>query len=299
MKAKLITLIVTLAMSFSLASAQDFVFRVLANKGENSINKDSSWEPLKTGSTIQSEDKIKVGSDSYVGLYHSTGRTVELKEAGEYTTEDLLKTINTAGTSVAGKYADFVLSKMQAGEGSGHRMSVTGAVERATDDASLKVLMPSSVELFNEEAFVRWSEVEGQHNYKVILKNMFDEVIMESRTSKPSIMIDFEDPKLAGEKLVIFSVKLADDENVQSAEYGIKKLSADEKKKLEESYQALKLEVGDDSALDKLIYAAFFEDNNLMIDALTNYEYAIEMAPGVDDFKNAYEQFLVRNGLGN
>ncbi len=299
MKTNFITLILTLVLSVSLVYGQDFAFRVMATKGENNVLTGGEWQPLKTGTKIQENETIKVGSDSYVGLYHHTGRTLELKSSGEFTTGDLLEKISTAQTSVAGKYADFVLSKMQSEEGSGHRMSVTGAVERATDDASLKVLMPSSVELYNEEAIVRWSEVEGDHNYKVVLKNMFDDVIMEAQTEEPAIKLNFEDPRLDGEKLIIFSVRLADDESVQSAEYGIKKLMEDEKESIQGSYEALKAEIGDDSALDKLIYAAFFEDNNLMIDALTNYEYAIQMSPDVDDFKSAYEQFIVRNGLGN
>jgi hypothetical protein len=177
-------------------------------------------------------------------------------------------------------------------------MNVTGAVERATDDASIKVNLPSSVELFSPEAIITWADVEGNHDYKVILKNMFDEVIMETTTSDPSINLDFNDAKLKDQRLVIFSVKLKDDESIQSGEYGIKKLSREEAETIRNSYESLKSEIGDDSSLDKIILASFFEENNLIIDAATNYENAIKLSPDVEDFKDAYRQFLLRNGLG-
>jgi hypothetical protein len=299
MKTQLTTLTIVLMLIAGFAFGQDFTFRVLVNKGENSLNSNGQWTPLKTGTTIQSNDKVKVGANAYLGLYHSTGRTLELTDAGEFLASDLEKKVSTSETSVAGKYANFVLSKMQGDDGSGHRLSVTGAVERATDDSSLKVMLPSSTDLYNPEAVIRWAEVEGNDDYTVTLKNMFDEVIMEKKTTGNKIKLDFNDPKLAQEKLVILSVKLTGDENVQSAEYGIKKLSEKEKTKITESLDALKKEIGDDSALDKLIFAAFFEDNNLMIDASTNYEYAIDLSPGVQDFQNAYDQFIQRNGFGN
>lgn len=127
---------------------------------------------------------------------------------------------------------------------------------------------------------------------------MFDEVIMETTTNEPSIKLDFNDPKLKDQRLVIFSVKLKDDNSVASGEYGIKKLTNEEAATIKSSYDSLKSEIGDESALSKIIMASFFEENNLIIDAATNYQDAIKMSPDVDDFKNAYKQFLTRNGLG-
>ena len=297
MKTKLTTTTLILLFSFGLVFGQDYAFKVLGNKGDNQVKQGSNWVTLKTGSTIKDGETLKIGTDSYLGLLHSTGRTLELKEAGEYAVTDLEKKISSGSASVASKYADFVLSKMT-NNGQSNTMAVTGAVERSTDDASIKVNLPSSVDLFNPEAIITWEPVEGNHQYDVVLKNMFDEVIMETTTSDPMIDLNFDDPKLKDQRLVIFSVKLKDDDAKQSGEYGIKKLTKDEAESIKASLDSLKSEIGDETALDKIILASFYEENNLMIDAATNYEYAIKMSPGVDDFKNAYKQFLTRNGLG-
>jgi len=298
MKTKLTISVIALFFTLGLVYGQDYAFKVLGNNGTNTVKTGGQWTALKTGSVIKEGETVKVGANSYLGLVHSSGRSLELKEPGEYPVSDLVKKINTGSTSIASKYADFVLSKMNNSGGQGNNMAVTGAVERATDDNSIKVNLPSSVEIFNPEAIISWVPVTGNHDYKIVLKNMFDEVIMETTTRDPMITLNFNDPKLKDQRLVIFTVKLNDDESVQSGDYGIKKLSKKESDTVKSSYDALKSEIGDDSSLDKIIYASFFEENNLIIDAATNYKYAIQMSPGVKDFEDAYKQFLSRNGLG-
>jgi len=299
MKALLTTTIFTVALALNIAVGQDYAFRVLANKGTNQVNKDGSWVALKTGTSIQEADVLKLADGSYLGLLHSSGRTLELKEAGEFKVSELLSKVSTGSSSVASKYANYVMNKMANQDGTGHRMSVTGAVERATDNSSLKVFIPESVDLYNSDAVITWEGVEGDPEYTVTLKNMFDEVIFEEKTEDSNITLDFDDPKIKDEILVIFNVKLVEDESVASDEYGIKRLSKEETQEIDVTLNALRAEVGDDSPLDKLIYASFYEDNDLLIDALTNYVGAMEMSPDVDDFKDAYQQFILRNGLGD
>ncbi len=299
MKTKLTTTALLLVLSIGLVFGQDYAFKVLGTKGDNEVKSGDNWVSLKTGSTIKAGETVKLGADSYLGLLHSSGRTLELKDEGEYQVADLEKKMSSGSASIASKYADFVLSKMTNSSGQGNNMAVTGAVERSADDAGIKVNLPSSTELYNPDAIITWKPVEGNPEYDVVLKNMFDEVIMETTTNEPSIKLNFDDPKLKDQRLVIFSVKLKNDDSKHSGEYGIKKLTRDEAESIKSSLDSLKSEIGDNTALDKIILASFYEENNLIIDAATNYEYAIEMSPGVDDFKNAYKEFLARNGLGN
>ena len=52
-----------------------------------------------------------------------------------------------------------------------------------------------------------------------------------------------------------------------------------------------------ETALNKFIMAGFYEENKLLIDAITAYEQAIKLAPDVPTYKEAYEEFLLRNKL--
>jgi hypothetical protein len=90
---------------------------------------------------------------------------------------------------------------------------------------------------------------------------------------------------------------LKGDEEVKSDDFGIKRLSNTEAAKVDQNIKGLKSEVNEETPLNKIIYASFFEENNLVLDALTKYEEAIEMSPEVQDFQDMYQSFLVKNGL--
>jgi hypothetical protein len=49
--------------------------------------------------------------------------------------------------------------------------------------------------------------------------------------------------------------------------------------------------------LNKFILAGFYEEHKLYIDAGTAYQQAIKMAPDVPSYKEAYDDFLIRNGF--
>ena len=51
------------------------------------------------------------------------------------------------------------------------------------------------------------------------------------------------------------------------------------------------------NALNKLLIAGFYEQNKLLIDAGTAYLEAIKLAPDVPQYKEAYNDFLLRYGL--
>src|SRR6185503_19175493 len=64
------------------AQAQDYAFKVLANKGANEYKSGDSWQSIKTGASLKAGDELKVSENSYIGLVHATGKPLELKQAG-------------------------------------------------------------------------------------------------------------------------------------------------------------------------------------------------------------------------
>ncbi|MEO9964610.1 MAG: hypothetical protein ABJF11_02405 [Reichenbachiella sp.] len=285
---------------------QSFVFRVLASKGANQVKKAQNGEtvPLKTGATLMSGDELIAASGAYIGLMHKTGRTIEVRNPGVTKITDLETKLASSKSSVANKYAKFVMNKMNDDDGdlaSNYRrnMKATGAVERATSSASLKVLLPSSVDVLNPEAIVRWEGSEELPNasYIVSIKNIFDEEIFSAETSNTSININFDDDNLSNERLVILNVKVKDNDEIKSSDYGIKRMSSDDAASINENLDALRADISEDSPLNNLIFASFYEENNLILDAMTQYEKAVLASPDVEDFKTLYDDFLINNGL--
>jgi len=304
MKSRILTLIIGSLFIASSSIAQNYTFRVLVNKGDNSMKTGSSdWQKVKTGARLNDGDILKVVDGGYMGLVHSSGKTKEIKKAGEYDIKDLSSSIVAGSQNIATKYADYVLSKMSPQQMEQNRKkyaSVTGAVERGENDAAIKILMPTSGNVLNDKVIVRWDPVEGNPTYQVTLKNIFEEVIMMTETTETTYTIDFSNPKLEGatdDNLLIVSVNLKGNEAIKSKPAAIERISKDEAANYEVKLNALKSDLGEASSINSLILAEFYEENNLILDALTSYETAIQISPDVPYFKEAYDEFLMRNQL--
>jgi tetratricopeptide (TPR) repeat protein len=283
--------------ALNLAQAQDYTFKVLANKGSNEVKSGDAWQAIKTGDRLKTGDELKVSENSYVALVHSTGKPMELKQSGNYKVADLASKVG-AGTSVLNKYTDFILSSNSA-EAKKNRLSATGAVHRGLAD--IKVFLPENqyAEIYNNNVIVNWEATKGGGPYVVIVKNMFDEELMKLETPENSVQIDRANPKLANEDALLVEVKSKSDGKSKSEQHLIKKLSIARQEAIKKSLAEMGNDVKEETALNKFIMAGFYEENKLFIDAITAYEQAIKLAPDVPTYKEAYEEFLLRNKLKN
>jgi hypothetical protein len=297
MKTRKLTLIFALTTLSCYVFAQDYTFKVLANKGSNEVKSGETWQPLRTGASLRETDEIKLADNAYIGLVHASGKPLEVKKAGNYTVKKLAQDMKT-GSTVLNKYTDFILSSNSA-EAKKNRLSATGAVHRATETASLNLVFPdkNKAEVFNTTAVVSWTDAKAAGPYVVSILNLFEEEIMKIETAETSVKIDLSDPKLASEPNLLVEVASKADKKITSKQHMIKKLGAVEKENVKKSLGEIMGEVTEPTALNKLLLAGFYEENNLIIDAITAYEEAIQLAPDVPTFQEAYDEFLLRQNL--
>jgi hypothetical protein len=294
MKKSKILLVVGFLTISSLTFGQDYAFKVLANKGSNEVKSGDAWQSIKTGASLKLTDELKVSENGYLGLVSSGGKPIEIKVAGPYKVSDLTAKIST-GSSVLNKYTDFILSSNSA-EAKKNRLSATGAVHRGLED--IKVFLPLNQysSIYNTTAIINW-EAKGGGPYVVTLKNMWEDELMKAETPETSIEVNLSDAKFANEAAILVEVRSKVDANSKSEQHLIKKLPPEEQEKIKKALAEVNAEVKDGNALDNLILAGFYEENKLYIDAITAYEKAIKIAPDVPSYKEAYEEFLLRNKM--
>ena len=275
---------------------QDYAFKVLANKGSNEYKSGEAWQSIKTGASLKSGDELKLSENSYLGLVHASGKPLELRQAGSYKVADLAAKLS-GGTSVLNKYTDFILSSNSA-EAKKNRLSATGAVHRG-EPSSLSVSLPppQNSSIYGKWIVVRWETPKSGGPYFVTLKNIFEEDLVKFETPETSLRIDLSDPKLSNESAFLVEVSSKADAKTKSEGKVVKKLSPAEVERVRKAYTEISGEVAEESALNKFIQAGFYEQNGLLIDALTSYEDAIRMAPDIDSYKEARDEFLYRNKL--
>ena len=301
---KLSLIVIVLGMLIQGAYAQDYAFRVLASKGQNMVKSGSAdWKVLKTGAKLNKGEEVKLANNGYLGLVHSSGKTMELKEASTYDIAKLSSELGSSSQNIASKYADFVMSKMSPEQKEENRRkyaSVTGAAERGSSDASIDIYMPQSVSVLNNKAVIRWEPIKENAVYVVNLKNLFEEKIMVAETSDPFYTIDFENDQIKNaivENLIIVNVSLKDDESISSKNAAIELMNDEDAKSYKVELNGLEANIGNETSINNLILAEFYEEKGLVLDAITSYESAVKLSPDVEYFQEAYDEFLIRNRL--
>lgn len=295
-KFALSALILSLFVS-NAAFGQNVVFKVLANKGVNEVKSGDTWTPLKTGSALKDTDEIKVSPNCYLGLVHAaTGKPLEIKVPDVYKVSELAQKVGT-GATVLQKYTDFILSSNSA-EAKKTRLSATGAVHRG-ETLPIHLLLPENqhAALFNSTAVISWENTKVAGPYVLTVMNMFDEPLDQIVTPETSYTVNFSNSKYVNQSALIVQVSSKTDSREVSKAHLIKRLSPSEQENIRKSLDEISSELNEPTALNKLILAGFYEENRLLIDAITAYEEAIKLAPDVPSYQEAFDDFLLRNGI--
>lgn len=290
---KLVILALFLASS-PVVMAQDYAFKVLAHKGNSEVKSGSAWEPLKTGTTLQPGDEVKLGENAYVGLVHASGKPVEVKESGVHKVSELEAKV-PSGSSVLNKYTDFILSSND--DLRKNRQTATGAITRTTTPAApgaIKVFLPENTTVFNKSVIVSWEERANEGPYVVRVMNMFEDVLHKAETSQNSYTIDLTSPKVAKEPAILIEVS-SKDKKMVSRKHMIRQMTPTDYERIASELNSIKQEISEENALSKVLVAGFYENNNLLADAILAYEEAVRLQP--EAFNEAYEEFMIRNNL--
>lgn len=295
MKAKKLSLVIALVFASVLVFGQDYAFKVMANKGSNEVKSGDSWQPLKTGASLKAGDELKIAPNAYLGLISAKGKPVEIREAGNLKVADIKV---GESTSALNKYTDFILSSDA--EGKKNKLGATGAVVRGDKEVrAIALILPEKEYpfVYNSTAVINWDGGETKGPYVVLVKDMYEEVLTKFETPEVSIKLDLNDPKFAAENAIFIEVATKANVKVASSKHYIKRMPAAEKERITKLRTEIIGDVTEESPLNKIFLARFYEENGLLIDAIGEYEAAVKLAPDVPTFKEYYDDFLYRRGM--
>jgi hypothetical protein len=272
-------------------NGQDYVFKVLASKGTNQIKTTSGTTKLYTGSTIKNGDKIILSENSYVGLAHKSGKTIELKKQGEYDINSLLKTLSIQNSSTTNKYVNYIAGEIKKTENDDMAknrykyMSVVGSVERSTDQISL--FAPHTAQAY-DKVYLIWTKVEKETEYSIEIENLFGERVGNIITHDTTTILNLNNLK---DKFFVIKIKGVTT-NTTSDIYQIRFPSDENREIIRKELESLQID--DTTPIGKLLLASFYEEKKIYYEALKCYQDAVQMEPTVDDYQIARGQFIER-----
>ncbi|NJM24166.1 MAG: hypothetical protein HC859_00030 [Bacteroidia bacterium] len=281
-----------LVITFAATAQGDYTFRVMVNKGANQVKAGKDWVPIKVGAQLKSNDEVKVAENAYLGLVHVNGKPLEVRKAGNHKVIDLASQVS-GGSSVLNKYTDFILSENSQKK---NNLAATGAVHRGTE--FIQVFLPGSEQalVFNDKVTITWDS-SAKAPFLVTMSSLFEEELDRIETTKYSVDINLADRKFEYEDNINVKVYSKGDPTKVSEVYTLRRYSKADKTRIKAALTQLGDAIAEETALNKLFLAGFYEQNRLIIDASTAYQEAAKLAPDVPQYREAYEEFLLRAGL--
>jgi len=281
---------------FSTGHCQNYIFKVMANKGNNQFQlaSQSTWYPIKLGSSLNKGDKLLVDQNAYLGLLHNSGHTMELSEMGTFDIEQLASKVGTRKKGISAKYAEFVLNDL---EDKDHGQLKNSIETRGLNAERIHIFLPFTVKIFNPSLVIHWSKLSGDKTYILSVNNMFGELLKQFETSSNQLQLDLSQDEFINEKLFIVNVSLKDDKSIVSSDIGLEKLIGEKADLIMQEVEQLNEEINSESALGQIVLASYYEHHDLLVDAIYHYHEATKLAPEVPDFETMYHAFLIRNNL--
>lgn len=303
MKTKSLLLVALMLLFAGTTMAQDYAFRVLTAKGNNTASKNA----IRVGSKLNNTDVIVMEEGGYLGLLHTNGQTVELRTKGTYKVNELANNLKASnGSSLTARYASYVVSELTTsaeeanGENSYKHQQKTGAVKRG-DVKGIMVIQESKVTMLGDKMEIEWFVYEDiakvskkdVHQYRVVLTDLRNNELYTETTKENSFVIDFSRPELQDQTAVIYRIEVADqdkqDKKIGSSNQVIER-EGDAKKEIRDQLD----QIGDDTALGHLIKAQYLEEKGYYAEAAMAYKAAIALAPQVETYKILYDGFTER-----
>lgn len=295
---RLIAIILLAMFAEAEISAQSALFTVIASGGKVFLSgRDTSqWIQLTAGSRVFKGDRIKTGDNSYLGLCHMNGRTLEILKEGVYKADELSEKLAAENTSVTKKLTDFLVGEIVT-KNKGKDMKYISAVARENltyidkDFPAFTFVMDSSVTF-------RWYPAKDVHTYAFRLLNPSGGTVLIKETSDTSITVNIEELNLEPEKHYSWFVFNPENPEVSSDSSYIMTLTRSGLEALKDSLAELRNDLSDRmSPLNQIMIATFFENNKMNLNALEYYERSAVYTGHVPEFQKKYLLFLIRAGL--
>ncbi len=293
-----------LLLGLALSADEKEEFKVLSKFGSVSIKRDGkeNWKKVRTGDKVFKKDVLKVGKDSFVSLLYKTGICTTIDNVGEFTSEEIARDLEKEESRLSNKVFSNLLSKVEQNteffnsDELNQKIDMNSMVFRAIEgQPAISVRNPASSYFIDSVVEFSWFRNGSAADYKLVIKNLYDEKIYELNTKDSAVKINFAD---AGIKKGIFYFWYVLNGDARSEDRYIFRVKDGRAEEINDTVSIIKNEYKNGAgSLRDLALASYYEISGINNRAMEFYRKAMENNPGSEDLKRFYLLYLIRNDL--
>ncbi|TAL68582.1 MAG: hypothetical protein EPN82_09900 [Bacteroidetes bacterium] len=285
--------------------SQSYEFCVLGKLGNCYVRLygNKEWSELKTGDQLKHSDLISLKDNSYLGLVHASGKTMELKQAGEYKISKLADDLNENTASMLPNLLEVIFGKKTnlkdiLESKQSKKVYSKGAIERGIELEQISVLSPKKIILISEDVNLLWGKLQSDDKYEIKVTDRFNKIIFSKIIPDTSISINQKLINLEKDQYYFWRINLLANPEIRSDEGYFLFLSDKRIAEIKNNVELMKKELGGrETSVSKILLAYYYENNLLVNEAEKEFREAIELSPDVIDYKDLYDAFKLRMNI--
>jgi hypothetical protein len=277
--------------------AQQYTFKILTLSGnvEYRLLSAQMWTKVKTGESLKNDFEIRLSENSYAVLLFEDGRTIEMMNEGIFNVRELEQNIKYSKTSVTQKFVKFVADEIIVDKSSGKTMKEFAAVVRVKP-FHIETAIPTFTSVLEPVTDLSWYSYPSTKAYILSILNPENTTIFMDLVEDTSYTLVADNLKLNRQTIYKWYVVDADNPKIASDTNSITLLSDVNRKSILDTVKIYEAEA-DRSPLNILSLGAFYERNNLNIEALKQFSRAESLAPESEEYKKLFANFLLKQKL--
>ncbi|MBI5325994.1 MAG: hypothetical protein HZB41_12105 [Ignavibacteriae bacterium] len=292
-----------LIVFFVQVHAQNYEFCVLGKIGTALVQNfgSKSRNELKTGDQLRKNDIITLKENSYLGLVHSSGKTIEIRKSGEYKISKLKdELLGNKSTSVIPNLIEIIFGnksnmKDLLDSKKSKKIYSKGSIERSLDVEQFVIMSPKKMILIGKDIELIWSKYSANNKYEIKITDRFNKTIFTKVTEDTLVKINQNELKLEKDQYYFWKVNLLSIPQINTDEGYFLFMSDSKISEIRKNVEQLQKNLSDkETPVTKILLAFYYENNLLVEEADREFKEAIELSPGVSDYKELYEAFKMR-----
>jgi hypothetical protein len=279
--------------------AQSYSFKVLTFSGKISYQSSSTepWKSIKTSESLKKDYKVRLEKNSYTALMYNDGRTMEIQEEGIFEIKDLEQNIKQSKISVTQKFTNFVAQEIITDKSEKKNMKTFAAVVRVKPN-HIDAAIPSFTSVLDPKIDFSWYSYPSTGKYIFSILSSENTPIFMDLVEDTSYSLDAEKLKLYREMVYKWCVFDADNPKIVSDTNAISVISNDNRVSILDTLQMLSNEIESfETPLNVLSLGAFYERNNLNVEALNQFNKVVHLVPESEEYKKLFLKFLIKHKL--
>jgi hypothetical protein len=256
-----------------------------------------SWKKVQTGESLKKDCEVRLDKNSYAALMFNDGRTMEMQDEGIFAINDLEQNMKNSKISVTQKFVNFIAQEIIMDKSEKKDMKTFAAVVRVKPN-HIDAAIPSFTSVLDPVIDFSWYSYPSTKQYIFSILNSSGTAIFMDLVDDTTYTIDAEKLKLNRGTVYKWHVSDADNPKIVSDTNAFSVISIENGISILDTLQMLKAEIkSNETPLTVLSLCAFYERNNLNVEALNQFSKVILLAPESEEYKKLFAKFLLNHKL--